>query len=109
MEAASKHLTPATLELGGKSPAIVLEDADLEVTARRIVWGKLMNSGQTCIAPDYVFVPSKVKPSLLNHMVNEIKKFYGEKPLESSDYGQIVSSNHFNRLRSLIPSNLLWR
>ena len=91
MEAASKHLTPATLELGGKSPAIVLEDADLEVTARRIVWGKLMNSGQTCIAPDYVFVPKKVKSTFLDNMVIEIKKFYGDKPEDSSDYGQIVN------------------
>ena len=108
MEAASKHLTPVTLELGGKSPAIVLEDADLEVTARRIVWGKLMNSGQTCIAPDYVFVSPSIKSALLEQMVIEIKKFYGEKPIESSDYGQIVNSNHFNRLRALLPSNVFF-
>ena len=103
MEAAAKNLTPVTLELGGKSPAIVLEDADISVTARRIVWGKLMNSGQTCIAPDYVLVAPSVKKSLLENMVVEIKKFYGDNPLTSTDYGQIVNQNHFNRLKDLLP------
>ena len=70
MEAASKHLTPVTLELGGKSPAIVLEDADLKSQREESFGVKLMNSGQTCIAPDYVLVPSKVKSSLLDHMVS---------------------------------------
>jgi aldehyde dehydrogenase (NAD+) len=108
MQAASKHLTPVTLELGGKSPAIVLEDADLEVTARRIIWGKLMNSGQTCIAPDYVLVPRSIKKKLLSFMTNEIKKFYGDNPIESSDYGSIVNLNHFKRLRSLIPEKVFF-
>lgn len=102
MEAASKHLTPFVLELGGKSPVIVENDADLELAARRIVWGKFSNSGQTCVAPDYLLVHEDVKPQFICLMKKYIQKFYGDNPLESEYYGRIVSKRHFDRLRAFI-------
>src|SRR6202012_5384477 len=75
MEGAAKHLTPVTLELGGKSPVVVTKDADLEVAARRITWSKLLNSGQTCIAPDYVLVDASVRQQLLDLIVSTLDKF----------------------------------
>ncbi len=102
MEAAAKHLTPVTLELGGKSPAIVSADADLTVSARRIVWGKFMNCGQTCIAPDYVLVDASVKDALLNEMKSAVKVFYGENPALSKDYARICNARHFKRLETLL-------
>ena len=98
MEAASKHLTPVTLELGGKSPCIVCDDADIDVAAKRIIWGKLINSGQTCIAPDYLIVHSDVKDELIRRMTRTIKDFYGRNPMESEDYGKIINKDHFERL-----------
>lgn len=98
MEAASKHLTPVTLELGGKSPCIVFEDADIDVASRRIVWGKLINSGQTCIAPDYLLVHKDVKDELIRKMIRVIKEFYGKNPMYSEDYGKIINKDHFERL-----------
>lgn len=98
MEAASKHLTPVTLELGGKSPCIVCEDADIDVAAKRIVWGKATNSGQTCIAPDYLLVHKSKKKELLGKMKETIRDFYGDNPIESSDYGKIITEDHFDRL-----------
>lgn len=83
MESAAKSLTPVTLELGGKSPVIVSPDCNVELTARRIVWGKFTNAGQTCVAPDYVYVPEELKEALLNQMKEEIKRFYGENPLST--------------------------
>ena len=102
MESAAKSLTPVTLELGGKSPVIVSPDCNLELTARRIVWGKFTNAGQTCVAPDYVYVPEEIKEALLNRMKEEIKRFYGENPLENPDYTRIVSEKHFHRLQSFL-------
>ncbi|AZB44770.1 aldehyde dehydrogenase [Bacillus sp. FJAT-42376] len=98
MEAASKHLTPVTLELGGKSPTIVHEDANLKLAAKRIVFGKFTNAGQTCIAPDYLLVHKKVKHGLMEAMKEAIKEFYGENPLESSRYSKIVNERHYSRL-----------
>lgn len=98
MEAASKHLTPVTLELGGKSPCIVCDDADIDVAAKRIIWGKLINSGQTCIAPDYLIVHTDVKNELIRKMTRAIKEFYGKNPMESEDYGKIINKDHFERL-----------
>ena len=98
MEAASKHLTPVTLELGGKSPCIVCDDADIDVAAKRIIWGKLINSGQTCIAPDYLIVHRDVKDELIRKMTRTIKEFYGKNPMESEDYGKIINKDHFERL-----------
>lgn len=102
MEAAAKHLTPVTLELGGKSPAIVDREADIEVAARRIVWGKFVNAGQTCVAPDYVLVHDAVEDRLIDAMVSALSSFYGDDPHASPDYGRIVNSAHFNRLVSLL-------
>ncbi|MNX25730.1 Aldehyde dehydrogenase [compost metagenome] len=98
MEAAAKHLTPVTLELGGKSPCIVHRDADLALAARRIVFGKFTNAGQTCVAPDYLWVHKNVKEQLLQEMRQVVRDFYGEHPLSHPDYGRIVSRRHFDRL-----------
>lgn len=102
MEAASKNLTPVTLELGGKSPVIVDETADVVLAARRIVWGKLLNSGQTCVAPDYVYVHKSIKEDFLKAVVRNIEALYSEVPLASKDYTKIINEKHFNRLCSLI-------
>src|SRR6056297_1465802 len=108
MEAASKNLTPVTLELGGKSPTIVHKDADVKKTASRIVWGKYYNSGQTCIAPDYIYVHKNVKDELLKNLKREITEFYGEEPLKSPDYGKIINLKEFKRLSGLIDKYKLY-
>lgn len=102
MEAAAKHLTPVTLELGGKSPTIVHEDANIKLAAKRIVFGKFMNAGQTCIAPDYLLVHRKVKKELMEGMKEAIKEFYGEKPIESKAYSKIVNERHYQRLKGYL-------
>jgi len=104
MRAAAEHLTPITLELGGKSPAIVSRHADLEVTARRIAWGKFMNAGQTCIAPDYVLVEREVHDRLIEQLRARIGEFYGHDPQRSADYARIVNDTHFHRLDKLLHS-----
>lgn len=104
MEAASKHLTPVTLELGGKSPCIVDETADIDLAAKRIVWGKLVNAGQTCVAPDYILVHKKVKEELIRAMIKYINNFYGKNPLDSEDYPRIINRKHFDRLLNLIKN-----
>jgi len=107
MEAASKHLTPVTLELGGKSPTIIWEDQNLDIVASRIVWGKFLNCGQTCIAPDYLIVQDKIKDKLVEKLKLKIREFYGDKPLESPDYGKIINENNYQRLVSLIDHDKL--
>jgi aldehyde dehydrogenase (NAD+) len=102
MEAAARHLTPVTLELGGKSPAIVAADADVEIAARRIAWGKFLNAGQTCIAPDYALVAAPVVDRFLEHLGATIREFYGDDPSRSADYGRIVDDRHFERLSALL-------
>jgi len=102
MAAAAKHLTPVTLELGGKSPCLVDRTADLEKTAQRIIWGKALNAGQTCVAPDYVLVHKAVKEELVTAMQRAIKKFFGENPLQSPDLGRIIHADAFDRLQGLI-------
>ena len=102
MAAAAKHLTPVTLELGGKSPVLIDRSANLRVAARRIAWGKWLNAGQTCIAPDYVLVDDAVRQPFLDQLDRAITTFYGSDPHASSDYGRIVSDRHFDRLRSLM-------
>jgi len=104
MAAAAKHLTPVTLELGGKSPCIVDADVDLAVAARRILWGKFINAGQTCVAPDYLLVDRRVKGALLAQMQTTLKQAYGEDPSQSPDLGRIVSDRHFQRLTALLHS-----
>jgi aldehyde dehydrogenase (NAD+) len=105
MEKASDHLTPVLLELGGKSPAIVGKDANVKLAAKRIVWGKLMNTGQTCIAPDYCLVHSSLKDSLVKKMIKEIKVLYGTDAQKSKDYGRIVSDKHADRLSKMIDGH----
>lgn len=102
MEAASKHLTPVTLELGGKSPCIIDETADIDLAAKRIVWGKLINAGQTCVTPDYLLVHKSVKKELIDSMKKYISQFYGDKPLDNPDYPKIINKKHFNRLIELM-------
>jgi len=104
MEAASKHLTPVTLELGGKSPCIVDKDVDIDIAARRIIWGKTVNSGQTCVAPDYLLVHRDVKDELIAAMKKYIREFFGENPCNNNEYPKIISEKHFNRLRELMNS-----
>ncbi|MCU5746187.1 aldehyde dehydrogenase [Staphylococcus sp. SQ8-PEA] len=101
-EAASKHLTPVTLELGGKSPVIVDETANLKVASERIAFGKFMNAGQTCVAPDYILVQEKVKSDFIKALKKTIREFYGVDPSQSPDYGRIVNQKHFNRLNHLL-------
>lgn len=105
MRAAAEHLTPITLELGGKSPAIVAADADVEVTARRIAWGKFVNAGQTCIAPDYVLVARPLREQLVAAIEQAVTEFYGDDPHTSDDYGRIVSTDHFERIAALIRAD----
>lgn len=102
MEAASKNLTPVTLELGGKSPAIVIEGANLEVTSKRVIWGKSLNAGQTCIAPDHLLVEDKLFDSLISNLINSINDFYGNTPLDSKHLGRIINEKQFNRLNNLL-------
>lgn len=104
MKEASKHLTPVTLELGGKSPAIVDKDANLQLAAKRIVWGKFTNAGQTCVAPDFLYVHDKVKLKLLKLMKKQIKSLYGKVPLQNKDYVQIINQKHYARLENYLNS-----
>lgn len=107
MRAAAEHLTPVTLELGGKSPCFVDKDIDVKVTARRIVWGKFYNAGQTCVAPDYLLVHEAVKAPLLVAMKACVSEFFGENPQASPDYGRIVSERHFDRLKSFVTGDVV--
>jgi aldehyde dehydrogenase (NAD+) len=104
MKSAAKHLTPLTLELGGKSPAIVDETADLKKTAQRIAWGKFVNAGQTCVAPDYLYVHTSVQEKLLDELQAAIHKFYGANPRQSADYPRIVNDDHFERLTGYLDN-----
>lgn len=108
MEAAAKNLTPVTLELGGKSPCIVDETADLETAAKRIMWGKCLNAGQTCVAPDYVLVQEKVKTGLLKYLKSAIEEFYSEDPQKSPDYPRIVNDDHFHRLKGYLKKGSIY-
>ena len=104
MEKAAAHLTPVTLELGGKSPCIVEKSANLAMAARRIAFGKYLNCGQTCVAPDYLLIDESIRDEFVELFVEEIKKMYSENPFENADYGKIVNEKHFERLKGLICS-----
>ena len=99
---AAKHLTPVTLELGGKNPCVIDETASIKVTAKRIVWGKFTNCGQTCIAPDFLIVNRKIKEKLIKEIINQLSLAYSNKPIESIEYGRIISEKHMNYLSSLL-------
>ena len=101
----AEHLTPAVLELGGKSPCIVDASANIKLAAKRIVFGKYLNCGQTCVAPDYILCERSVKDEFVNAVISEIKKQYGEDPLSNNDYGKIINEKHFARLLGLIDEN----
>lgn len=102
MKSASENLIPCTLELGGKSPCIVDSTSDVNLSAKKIIWGKLLNAGQTCIAPDYIIVHKSVKSELIKTMADYIQKFYSKDPIESDDYTSIVNKKHFERIVHLI-------
>lgn len=102
MRAASEYLTPVTLELGGKSPCIVDASADLALAAKRIVWGKTVNSGQTCIAPDYLLVHNSVKDALVTQINVASQEFFGENPLTSPDYPKMISQKHYQRVKGFL-------
>jgi aldehyde dehydrogenase (NAD+) len=104
MAAAAKHLTPVTLELGGKSPVIIAADADLTVAARRIAWGKFINAGQTCVAPDYVLVDETVEDAFTSELLHALNDFYGNDPQASPDYARIVNERHWDRLNGLLEA-----
>ena len=108
-QAAAKHLTPVTLELGGKSPCIVDKDTDLDLAAKRIAWGKFLNAGQTCVAPDYIMVHKDAKTELVEHLKKHIKKFFTENPKESPYFGRIINDRHVKRLAGLMTcGNILF-
>ncbi|SNR14751.1 aldehyde dehydrogenase [Tenacibaculum jejuense] len=106
-KAAAEHITPVTLELGGKSPCIVDETAKIKLAAKRIVWGKFLNGGQTCIAPDYLLIHKKVKDQFTKAFISEIEKAYGKNPKTSNDFPRIVNTKNFDRLNKMIENESL--
>jgi len=100
--AAAEYLTPTTLELGGKSPCIVDKQVDIEVAAKRIAWGKFLNGGQTCVAPDYLLIHEAIKDKFYKAFAKSLKDFYGSNPQDSADYPRIINDRHFNRLAAMI-------
>lgn len=106
-KAAAKHITPVTLELGGKSPCIIDDTNKLDLVARRLVWGKLFNGGQTCIAPDYLIVKAKIKHALIECIIKEINGRYGENPQTSNDFPRIINKKNVDRLKSLLKNETI--
>lgn len=108
MKEASKHLTPITLELGGKSPCIVHEDSNISIAAKRIAWGKFLNAGQTCIAPDYLYVHKNIKDKFLPVLREKIYELYGNSILLNEDYSNIINEKHFERLKKLLKKGTIY-
>jgi len=108
MQAAANNLTPVTLELGGKSPAFVLPDASLKMSAKRIAWGKFLNAGQTCVAPDYVLVHSDIKDKFLDELKNQLEQIHGKDPKGKETYVRIINKRHFDRLAKLIQRDKIY-
>ena len=106
MKSASVHLSSVTLELGGKSPTIIDKNCDLKKAAKRVVWAKLINNGQVCIAPDYVLIHEEIKNKFVKYVINSIKKLYGDNINNSQSYCRIVNNHHFKRLKNLIDDSL---
>lgn len=104
MAAAAQHLTPVTLELGGKSPVIIAPDANIPLAARRIAWGKFLNAGQTCVAPDHVYIPQNLRDAFVQELAGQIHQLYGADPLTGPDLPKIINEKHFNRVASLMGS-----
>ncbi|MDR2897516.1 MAG: aldehyde dehydrogenase [Spirochaetaceae bacterium] len=107
MESASRYLTPVTLELGGKSPCIVDETADIKVAAKRIAWGKCINSGQTCVAPDYILAHESIKQELISEIGKNITRFFGADPSTNPEFPKIINAKHFQRLSGLLKTGKL--
>lgn len=107
LRCASENLIPTTLELGGKSPCIVDESANIELSAKRIVFGKFLNCGQTCVAPDYIYCHKQVKDELIKEIKKQIELQFGKNTLENKNYGKIINEKHFNRLIGLINNEKL--
>jgi len=105
MKAAAEHLTPVTLELGGKSPAFIFNDANLKITSKRLVWAKFLNSGQTCIAPDFLIVEKGVKDKLIEEIINQIKELHGDDPRQSEAFVRIINKRHYDRVLSLLDDD----
>jgi aldehyde dehydrogenase (NAD+) len=103
MKAAAEHLSPVTLELGGKSPTVIAHDANIKLAAKRIAWGKFINAGQTCIAPDYILIPETLLSTFRDELNKNILHFFGSDPSKSEFYGQIISQSHFDRLAEMLP------
>jgi aldehyde dehydrogenase (NAD+) len=104
-QAAAEHLTPVTLELGGKNPCIIDETANLKLAAKRIVWGKFMNAGQTCIAPDYILIQKDMKDKFIGYMKEEVTAAYSNNPKESPDFARIINVKNWNRLKEMIDND----
>jgi aldehyde dehydrogenase (NAD+) len=102
MQAASEFLTPVTLELGGKSPCLIEDSANIDIAAKRIVWGKYLNAGQTCVAPDYILVPKRLQDELISKIGEYVTTFYGKDIQASDDYPRIINNRHFDRLQGLV-------
>ncbi len=107
LKKAARHLTPVSLELGGKSPCIVDETADLKCSAKRILFGKLINAGQTCVAPDYLLIQESVKDQWIYYAQKELKRMYGDHPIQNPNYPKIINLSHYNRLLSLLEGKHL--
>ena len=105
LKQAAVNLTPVTLELGGKSPCVVFSEKNLELSAKRIIWGKFLNAGQTCVAPDYILIPSALKEKFLSFCRKHLENFYNGDASKSPDYGRIINSRHFQRVMDLFTKN----
>ena len=105
MKEAAENLIPVTLELGGKSPVIIDASANIKEAARRIIWGKTMNAGQTCVAPDYVLVDKSVKDELIKYMIDTLKEFFGDDIEQSDSFGRIINDRHFRRIKNMIEKD----
>lgn len=105
MKEAAENLVPVTLELGGKSPVIVDKTAEMKTTGKRIMWGKLLNAGQTCVAPDYILVQASVKEKLMDSLKTAVRELYGENIVRSKDYGRIINQKHYRRLSGILKAD----
>ncbi|MBU5466330.1 aldehyde dehydrogenase [Virgibacillus sp. MSJ-26] len=107
MQKASATLTPVTLELGGKSPAIINQDANIKLAAKRVAWGKFTNAGQTCVAPDFIYVHDTIKTKFLRALIKQIKAFYGKNPLKNRDYVRIINHNHYKHVERFLDDEMI--
>lgn len=105
LQAAAVHLTPVTLELGGKCPCLIYGRVDIKTAAKRLVWAKFFNAGQSCVAPDYVLCTAEMRDALIPMIIEALQSFYGSQIQESPDYGRIVTDRHWNRLMELLEKS----